>query len=917
MTTPTPNTNLALAFLDILDKGGRHDLFAVNPTLPEKTLGKTEAATFLPNDHDDLREWIDAQQGKRNVYAAINRGREEECIDWRLSKMNISVIRALAVDLDPKKHDARGAGDPGGEHFRQERGRLLDKVRSMHKDPLCPPSVSVDSGGGYWLVWKLDPPIPATLENIALVEGINRSLATRFGGDSSVQDVSRVMRLPGTINIPDAGKAKQGRTPELATILVTESSGKTYTVDQLAAWAPPTPEHAKPKDRPASAINMDVVDTNTYGDLPAELRKKFEAYRAKVPVVEKLWQGEPAPWQSGESPSEFVFALANVLRRPGNFSLTEFAQLVAVWEHRSETHADDFERYVSRAWNRNPAPLGGEGFDSVVLPARGAEKIEWNEPADLWSARFEAVDLPAGVVPEVIERAARDRAKRLGVEAGACAAALVTAIGSLVPAGNQLQMRQHDTDWTVKPILWTAIIGEPGSKKTAIWEQATKAVQSIESNWAKKYAVERLDFDRLNENKKRKTKSAKAAVTETDTFVLPPSDLSEDWPDVACEPVRRRKVVQDATTEKLAEILSQNSDGLLFTSDELSGLFGGMDAYRTKGGKDRPFWLQAKEGGVSIIDRMSRDTQRVENTAISVLGGIQPSLLKKLSDDLARDGMLQRFMPIIAKKIGNGEDLVPDRAGTDAVEQITVALVNAEQSGLFKFSPEADSELQRMYAFQEMALAQPGATPTLRQWIDKTAGEFGRLSLVFHFIEWFASAVGLAGDNPPPLVSLATARRARRFLTEFVYAHALVFHQSVLGRSQHEGHTTWIAGFILAQGLSVVTLRDIYKNYAPFKPSETRAALAAVMQGLEADDWLSPCFERQKDGRPTRWHVNPAAHVAFAARAVAERGARASVLASIGQEALRRRLEQTDPEPDTAWRPASQLAAGTAPSSLA
>ena len=39
-------------------------------------------------------------------------------------------------------------------------------------------------------------------------------------------------------------------------------------------------------------------------------------------------------------------------------------------------------------------------------------------------------------------------------------------LGSLVPAGNQMQMRQHDPDWKVKPILWTALISEPGTNKS-------------------------------------------------------------------------------------------------------------------------------------------------------------------------------------------------------------------------------------------------------------------------------------------------------------------------------------------------------------------------------------------------------------------------------------------------------------------
>jgi hypothetical protein len=341
--------------------------------------------------------------------------------------------------------------------------------------------------------------------------------------------------------------------------------------------------------------------------------------------------------------------------------------------------------------------------------------------------------------------------------------------------------------------------------------------------------------------------------------------------------------------------------------DELAALFGSMDAYRAKGGKDRPFWLQAKEGAVSTIDRKSHGTLRVENTAISVLGGIQPSKIKALGAGLAEDGMLQRFLPIIVKRSGQGEDVAPDSASAAAVEQIAIALVNSERSGRFKFTLEGDRERLMLEDFQQTEIKRPGASPALRQWLDKTPNEFGRLALVFHFIEWHASTEAVSlGSNPPALVSGDTARRARRFLVEFAYPHARVFHQQVLGRSVFEEHAAWIGGYILAHGLSAVTLRDIYKNYAPFKQPEARRGLTDIMQALESEDWLSPSPGRLKEGRPTQWFVNPAVHEVFATKAAAEREARASAQGSIREEGARRRLDRASkPEPEGAGRPAA------------
>lgn len=386
---PVADTRLALSFLEFLDMlgvGARHDLFAIHPTLPDKARGKTEAATFLPNEHDDLSSWIDAQRGNRNVYVSINEGREIESVDCRLSRADIGAVRAIAVDLDPEKLP-KGTGDPTGAHFRSERARLLNVVKTICEDPLYPPSLVVDSGGGYWLLWLLDKRVAVTPEVLALAEGISRALASRFGGDSVTFDLSRVMRLPGTVNIPDAGKAKQGRTPTLSTIPAEFISNKRYTLDQLAELAPPTPEKSNPKDAPKEPIDWDDVQADTYEELPAMLREKFEALRARHQPLDALWGRVPLRNQNDESASGFEWALAGQLRYFGTFTSTEFAQLRGVWEHRSEK-SDGSQRLVQRAWDRNRASVGSNGFEMEEID-------ESRAPPKLKAAKVEAAKTEA------------------------------------------------------------------------------------------------------------------------------------------------------------------------------------------------------------------------------------------------------------------------------------------------------------------------------------------------------------------------------------------------------------------------------------------------------------------------------------------------------------------------------------------
>ena len=72
----------------------------------------------------------------------------------------------------------------------------------------------VDCGNGIQGLWKLDPPIPLGDGNesiIADVEARSAALMLRLGSKAGTQNIDRILRLPGTINLPNKAKLKAGR----------------------------------------------------------------------------------------------------------------------------------------------------------------------------------------------------------------------------------------------------------------------------------------------------------------------------------------------------------------------------------------------------------------------------------------------------------------------------------------------------------------------------------------------------------------------------------------------------------------------------------------------------------------------------------------------------------------------------------
>ena len=75
-------------------------------------------------------------------------------------------------------------------------------------------------------------PLPATPENIARAEAAGTKIAALVAGDA-VQNIDRILRLPFTINHPNAKKHATGRVPTPAGAI--DTGGARYTLAQIEA----------------------------------------------------------------------------------------------------------------------------------------------------------------------------------------------------------------------------------------------------------------------------------------------------------------------------------------------------------------------------------------------------------------------------------------------------------------------------------------------------------------------------------------------------------------------------------------------------------------------------------------------------------------------------------------------------------
>lgn len=144
--------------------------------------------------------------------------------------------RFLHVDIDPPKD---------GSHF-----SLIEAQRTLGSLQY-PPSFTLATGGGLGAFWRLDD----TVRDKRAVTMTNKALERLLRGDNC-HNHDRLMRVPGTVNYPNAKKRAAGRKPAMAAVLEPDD-GVTYPLQALVA-AYPLPFEKEPADKKAADVSDDV-----------------------------------------------------------------------------------------------------------------------------------------------------------------------------------------------------------------------------------------------------------------------------------------------------------------------------------------------------------------------------------------------------------------------------------------------------------------------------------------------------------------------------------------------------------------------------------------------------------------------------------------------------------------------------------
>jgi len=342
---------------------------------------------FCKSSDDAARAAVARTIDKENAYVCMGQFSKPP-LSGRGKAANVTAIGGLWADVD--------FGPPGEFHSKGNLPPTEDAARDLLTHVGAMPSVITHSGHGLQAFWLFNQPLvfedaagraDAAKLSKRWVDTI-RAIAGRFGWDvDSVQDLARVMRIPGTTNW-------KGEPVEASILWPKKTDGvhgspRRWTVDELSALAVPEelgPSATAMKHAKAAITQVDPVTPSEDGSTPAAVAALVQ----NDPTFKRTWERKRTdhPEWTGH---EYDLSIASMLVQAGCKDQVIADAILA----RRELHGENPEKarrrdYLMRTISRARTNQESDGALNVVASMTDAPQP--NSPEETSDERARALD---------------------------------------------------------------------------------------------------------------------------------------------------------------------------------------------------------------------------------------------------------------------------------------------------------------------------------------------------------------------------------------------------------------------------------------------------------------------------------------------------------------------------------------------
>jgi hypothetical protein len=694
------------------------------------------------------------QREGRGVYLVINDGGDDDNA--------ISLCRAFWVEWDDRPVDWQ--------------------LTAWREFGLGEPSIVVTTGGkSAHLYWVLAEPISRSRW-----EPIQAALIAVTGADPVNKNASRVMRLPGAFYIGPDGKAS-GQSK------IHASNAKRYYVEQVEAWltTQPVPPAANTDDHPFSGIPLWDA-----GDLP---ERPPEALKEALLQVPQFKHGAKQYDQLvglairlhvevGATDAEQLLAetCCQAITDLDSYFTSKPTKISrgSVWPYLRDQWGIDISRHDLRgkhsggAHQSQQAPPADDQPQGQQQAAKRTQLLTLDEVRDRLRYAVEAgasrqdleaerirlaaaSDIPAAtlqglllaiqreadsglqvlqeaqrlaraveragankqisideLLPPSLAAALKTRTHYLPADDVAACMAFLVCISGVVKLGTEI-IASKAADYRVPLNLYGALVARSGAKKSPLSRLlVSKPTEELRLNLARQHSRAMEDWTEQNRGVK-------------------PSERPDP-------PRAAYLSISDATAEALAQQLQVQEDrglGLLLHRDELAGLFGNLNQYRSGRGSDSEQLLEAYDGSGFRSLRVAAigGGRSYSRCHLSIWGTIQPAVLQALVRDGDASGLWARylFIPLPEKVVKLAHEESDQEAAASEAAGALLADACSHVYRLPRTSLELDGGARRMFMDYEADCQHQALTATLPAQgalMGKAPGKVLRVAALVHLL---------------------------------------------------------------------------------------------------------------------------------------------------------------------------------------
>ena len=393
------------------------------------------------------------------------------------------------------------------------------------------------------------------------------------------------------------------------------------------------------------------------------------------------------------------------------------------------------------------------------------------------------------ILPQPLAEAIISRAKTLNQPPIRLLHSLWPILGAILGSRFAINLRTTARErecWKEYPIFYCADAGGVSSGKTTTQKEIYKVLK-------------RRDLDELERlsKKQARLKELKAEWTE-----MTREERSTNKENVEVNPSlyekencqSRRWFYDEGTFDGVLKTMSTQPrwQGGVWVADELTGLFEGLNQYRSGGkGNDRQRLLSSWNDPIqNTFDRVKEENRYFLNgQTINILGGIQIQKVQKyldLSNDV--DGLVSRFLFLLHEPLDPQRGRPPEDPNSiqecisSIINQISGISLEADEDGIVDPYNCWFTEIGEDYAFgikyhYEMLIKKYRAiNPSFASYIGKQMKTFLRLTLAIHLLNWIFDLDNTNLCKIPVQTAKKAAKMTDFYISQFLTIQGVTSH---------------------------------------------------------------------------------------------------------------------------------------------